>query len=184
MGHNTARFRQHCLIREIARRTGLSRNTPAPPSSSCCAPSRFGRTPMGAQTQRTTGFRPSRCSSVAKASTGRPDEPAPLRRRPQRLFFKRLLLGFARRFRIARTRLLDRPSDRLQRLPPALRRDVQVLQLNPLKSRAKKMNRVESVQALSGKGEGFPAKAAALQADKPRGHVRGGERFSEIIAYA
>jgi len=77
------------------------------------------RLPMGAQTRRVTGFKPSRCSSLAKTSTAVGVFPFPRRRRP-RVFFKRRFFFGRRRFGFSGAGL-DRPAERLQGLPAALR---------------------------------------------------------------
>ena len=89
----------------------------------------MGRAPTGAQTRRTTGFSRADARRSRTPRPGRRDEPRLLRRRPRRLFFEGLLIRRGRGFRVARPRLLDRPADRLQRLPAALNRDLLQTQL-------------------------------------------------------
>src|SRR5712692_720942 len=75
---------------------------------------------MGAQTRRWIGFRPSRCSSVAQTSIGMSGCLLASSASVSASFFKSLHLFGGCRVRIARTRRLDRPTDRLQRLTAAL----------------------------------------------------------------
>ena len=69
------------------------------------------------------GFRPMRCSSVAKTSIGLPGCFAASSATHSRAFFKCRRFFGRGRFRVLRTRLLDRPADRLQRFPAPLRGD-------------------------------------------------------------
>src|ERR1700731_1158693 len=78
---------------------------------------------MGAQTRRVTGFRPMRCSSVAKTSIGFPGCFAASSITASVAFFECSGLCRRSRFRVFWTWLLDRPADRLQSLPSTLCRD-------------------------------------------------------------
>ena len=64
-----------------------------------------------------------RCSSVAKTSIGLPGCFAASSATHSRAFFKCRRFFGRGRFRVLRTRLLDRPADRLQRFPAPLRGD-------------------------------------------------------------
>ena len=69
------------------------------------------------------GFRPMRCSSVAKTSIGLPGCFAASSATAFASFFKCRRFFGRGRFRVLRTWLLDRPADRLQRFPAPLRDD-------------------------------------------------------------
>ncbi len=81
-----------------------------------------GHSPTGAQTGSVTGFKPMRCTSVAKTSMGLPGCFGASSARVSAFLNAGAFFG-CRRFRILQARRLDQSDDRLQGFPAALRRN-------------------------------------------------------------
>src|SRR5262249_13989261 len=82
--------------------------------------SAIGRSRIGGETRRWIGLRPSRCSSVAHTSMGLSGCFAASSATVSASFFISCFLRGACSLRVAGTRRLDRPANRLERFPSAL----------------------------------------------------------------